>query len=66
MTETNTTTRTLETIQKEYGDLCFKAGSLQYQIVTFQKDLDITNNLIRDLNFEAAAVIAKSKETPSE
>lgn len=65
MSEINTD-RTLETIQKEYGDMCFKAGSFQYQIVTLQKDLDILNGQIRDLNFEAAAVIAKSKEKASE
>jgi len=46
--------RTLEDVKKEYGDGCVKAGHLQYQIFTLSKDLEVLNNVLRDLNLEAA------------
>lgn len=51
--------RTVETIHREYSDLCAKAGHFQYTIVTVQKDLDLVNEQLRALNLEAAALKAK-------
>lgn len=45
--------RTLNQVGSEYQNLCVKAGNTQYQIVTLQKDLDIMNQALRDLNNEA-------------
>jgi hypothetical protein len=56
--------RTIEVIQNEYTALAVKSGQLQYQIYTFQKDLDLLNSKMRDLNFEAAAL--KGKESGNE
>lgn len=55
--------RTLEQIQNEFGQLCARAGHVQYQISVLEKDLGILNSSIRDLNLEAAAV--KGKEEPA-
>ena len=56
--------RTIEQIKTEYADLCARAGHLQYQVFTHTKDLELVNNALRDLNFEAAKVQADAK--PSE
>lgn len=48
--------RTVAEIQQEYQGLCLRSGHLQYQINTLSKDLDLLNNTMRDLNFEASAV----------
>lgn len=63
--------RDVATIQGEYQNLCVRAGHLQYQIVTLQKDLEALNGTLRDLNFEAAKAHAKAQkekaaETPAE
>lgn len=55
--------RSLSEIQSDYQNLCLKAGHVQYQIFALQKDLDLINDSLRDLNLEAASVKA---ETPSE
>lgn len=47
--------RAVGEIQQEYQGLCVRAGHIQYQIATMAKDLDLLNNTMRDLNFEAAA-----------
>lgn len=52
--------RSFDQIQQEFGALCARAGHLQYQIFTFEKDLDLINTQVRDLNLEAAALKAKS------
>lgn len=51
--------RTVAEISQEYQGLCTRSGHLQYQINTMQKDLDLLNSTMRDLNFEAAAVQQK-------
>lgn len=56
-----TDARTVEQIQKEYTGLAMQSGQLQYQLFTFQKDLDMINGKMRDLNLEAAAV--KGRQT---
>jgi septal ring factor EnvC (AmiA/AmiB activator) len=48
--------RTLQDIQSEFSALCTRAGHLTYQAFTFQKDVDLLNNRMRELNFEAAAL----------
>lgn len=48
--------RSMEDIQKDYTITCNKAGHLQYQIYSHNKDLELLNSQLRDLNFEAAKV----------
>lgn len=48
--------RTLQQIQQEFTALCTKAGHLEYQCATYQKDIDILQEQMRNLNFEAAAL----------
>jgi len=48
--------RTMEVITKEYGDLCAKAGHIQYQISVLTSDLEALNLKLKDLNLEAAAL----------
>ncbi len=52
--------RTVEAIQNEYTQLCVRAGHTQYQIAQLQKDLELMNRSLRDLNLEAATVQAKN------
>lgn len=55
MSEETKKKRTVEELQQEYANLCARAGHLQYQVYTLSKDLEIVNQTMRDLNFEAAA-----------
>jgi hypothetical protein len=55
------TERTLETLQQEYTQLAVKAGHLQFQIFGLNKELVLVNNLLQDLNLEAAK---KQAEAP--
>lgn len=56
--------RTIETIHKEYSDLCARAGHTQYQIEALKIDLNALNEKLRVLNLEAAA-LAKASEAKS-
>lgn len=56
--------RTIEDIKIEYGNLCVKAGHLQYQLYVLAKDLELVNSSLKDLNFEAAKIQADT--APSE
>lgn len=58
--------RTIEEIQREYGQLCAKAGNAQYQVATIQKEIDLINDRLRDLNLEAAAVQAAEAKAAQE
>ncbi len=58
MSESNKSHRSIEEIQKDYQNLCLKAGHVQYQVVTLKKDLEMMNEQLRDLNLEAAAAHA--------
>jgi hypothetical protein len=51
--------RSVQEIQQEYTGLALRAGQLQYQIYTFEKDLELLNKQMRELNFEAAAAKAR-------
>lgn len=59
----STKTRTFEEIQREYSALAAKCGQFQYQVYTLNRDLDLLNNQMRDLNFEAAALKGKEQAT---
>jgi hypothetical protein len=48
--------RTLETIQQEYYNTAAKAGEAQYKILRIQKDLEMFNQRLLDLNIEAASI----------
>lgn len=54
--------RSVDEIQREYSGACTRAGHIQYQMSQLKKDLDITNNTLQDLNFEAAASARAAKE----
>lgn len=58
--------RTVAEIQQEYGNLCTRAGHVQYQLDAHTKDLQMINQLLRDLNFEAAAAQADEKQAAQE
>lgn len=58
--------RDVNAIRGEYTQLCAKAGHLQYQIKVLSDDLDMVNNTLRDLNFEAAAAAQKADEAKTE
>lgn len=47
--------RSVEEIQQEYARVCTRAGHTQYQLYTLQKDLELINNTLRDLNIEASS-----------
>lgn len=57
--QTESKVRSMAEIQHEFSTLCARAGHLEYQIYTHEKDLELLNNQMRNLNFEAAAVKAK-------
>lgn len=45
--------RQLTDITKEYQDLCFKAGQLQYVVSVQTRELDDTNKRLVEINNEA-------------
>lgn len=53
--------RTLAEVHQEYSNLCAKAGNLQYQITVFNEDLDLVNDQLKELNFEAAKLKTEEK-----
>lgn len=59
--------RSVEEIRNEYGQLCAKAGHVQYQIAVLSDDLKFVNEQLKELNFEAAkaAQEAPKKEEKS-
>lgn len=54
--------RTKEVIAREYSNLCTKAGHAAYQLVTIQKDIELMQQAMRDLNLEAASVEKAERE----
>lgn len=54
--------RKSEEIMNQYNNLAFKAGNLQYQICQYEKDLDLINTTLRDLNMEYNQVQTQEKE----
>ncbi len=59
--------RTLEDVQKEYNNLAFRAGHLQYEIAVKTKDLGMINDGMKSLaaegsKLQAQAVLDKQKE----
>lgn len=51
--------RSREELQGRYGELCAKAGELQYRIRMQQAELDGLNQAMQELNNEAYAVMLK-------
>ena len=58
--------RSLADIQKEYQELAFKAGQLQYQQYVNTRDLEQTNTRLISVNKEAAARIELDKKAVAE
>lgn len=54
--------RKFKVIQDEAAQLNAQAGQLQYQVFVYQKELDLTNDLLMKLNHEAAARQKLDKE----
>lgn len=52
MSEEKPKERTSQDIQLEFNNLCFRAGSLQFEIDQKKADLDMLNKTMRDLSFE--------------
>ncbi len=48
--------RSLVELQQEYARLCANAGQMQYQIFDLQKNLDLVNEQLREVNLEASTV----------
>ncbi len=65
MSEEKKEKRNKQQISIEYSQGCTKAGHLQYQIATLQKDLAMLNDHLRDLNIEAAT-LPKEEESTNE
>jgi hypothetical protein len=62
--------RSLADIHAEYSNVCAKAGHVQYGLYIAQKDLELLNQQLKDLNFEAVAASkagadAKAAEVPN-
>ncbi len=55
-------TRSLETIQQEYTNVCAKLGHINFQISSLTSDATTIAATLKDLNFEAIAAQAKAKE----
>lgn len=59
--------RTVEDIQKDFNNLAFKAGHLQFQIDCNTGDLNKINQTLKDLNLEfVAAKNAEAKAAETE
>jgi hypothetical protein len=56
----------MKEVEQDYGNLIAKAGQLQYQIKIAKDDLDVLNEQLKELNFEAAAINAKAKKDAEE
>ena len=61
--ETKKVSRSVAEIQGEYQALCTRAGHIQYQVFTLSKDLDMLNESMRNLNFEASEA-SKAEAAP--
>lgn len=58
--------RSKEEIQLEFQNLCLKAGYIQYQAFIANKDLDMVNKALHDLNLEESARAAKEADAVKE
>jgi hypothetical protein len=54
--------RTVQDIQVDYQNFILKAGQFQYQISCLEKDLELCNSKLRDLNLEHMALQNKLAE----
>lgn len=53
--------RALKDVEAEYHNLVYKAGTLQYQVNVLSADLNLVNDQIKELNFEAAKLKSEEK-----
>ena len=53
--QSNKAQRAFEEVQRDYVQVCTKAGQLQYQIHVLTQDLERLNEQLINLNFEANA-----------
>ena len=58
--------RTVAEIQQDYQGLAMKAGHTQYQIYTLERDLELMNQTLRDLNIEASKIQQEEKSAEKE
>lgn len=58
--------RTIDQVKVEYSQLCTKAGHTQYQIITLQKELELLNGTLRDLNIEASELSKAPAAAPTQ
>jgi len=54
--------RTVDTLAREYSQLCTKLGHLNHQIESLRRDSDLVLNSMRDLDFEFARVRQTEQE----
>lgn len=54
--------RDLEEIKVEFSNLCFETGKKQYELYLIQRDLNLLNEQLQDLNFEVIKLQALEKE----
>ncbi len=52
MSEEKKPKRTKEEVSREYSNLAFKAGNIQYQIHALKRDLSLLNDSMLSLNLE--------------
>lgn len=62
----NKETRTVVQVQSDYQNLCTRAGHVQYQLFTLEKDLSMINESLRNLNLEAASITAQEAKIAEE
>lgn len=53
--------KTVEDLQREYTQLCSKAGHLQYQVSMLTAELSVVNESLKAINLEAAALAQQVK-----
>lgn len=58
--------RDMSAIQKEYSDLCARAGELQYRIGVMQAELGQANHRLFELNQEAHEASKKQPQQPAQ
>jgi uncharacterized coiled-coil DUF342 family protein len=54
--------RSIQEITSEYGQLLSRAGDLSYKIDALKRDLQMTHDQMRDLNFEFVAANEAEKK----
>ncbi len=58
--------RKIDEIQAQYNEVAQRAGQAQYQVYVLEKDLELLNRKLLDINQEAAARNRLDKEAAAE